>query len=65
MKNGDGTYDYTATGSPGGQIIYVSPRHRAIVVHNGAGGDPMVWAMIARSIIRDLQTRVPGPHPGE
>jgi CubicO group peptidase (beta-lactamase class C family) len=54
MNNEDGTFDYTATGSPGGQIIYVSPRHRAIVVHNGAGGDPMVWAMIARSVIKNL-----------
>ena len=54
MRNEDGTYDYTATGSPGGQIIYVSPRRRAIVVHNGASGDPMVWAMIARSIIKGL-----------
>ncbi|MBP7737774.1 MAG: serine hydrolase [Spirochaetes bacterium] len=54
MKNEDGTYDYTATGSPGGQIIYVSPRYRAIVVHNGTVGDPMVWAMIARSVIKNL-----------
>jgi len=55
MVNQDGTYDYTATGSPGGQIIYISPGHNAIVVHNGASGDPMVWAMIARSIIQNLK----------
>jgi CubicO group peptidase (beta-lactamase class C family) len=55
LLNRDGTYDYTATGSPGGQVIYISPGHNAIVVHNGASGNPMVWAMIARSIIRDLK----------
>jgi CubicO group peptidase (beta-lactamase class C family) len=55
IVNEDGTYDYTATGSPGGQIIYISPSHNAIVVHNGASGDPMVWAMIARSIIHGLK----------
>lgn len=30
------------------------PRHRAIVVDHGSSGDPMVWAMIARSIIKEL-----------
>ncbi len=55
IVNHDGSYDYTATGSPGGQIIYISPSHNAIVVHNGASGDPMVWAMIARSIIQGLR----------
>ncbi|MFA5078000.1 MAG: serine hydrolase [Dehalococcoidia bacterium] len=55
IVNEDGTYDYTATGSPGGQIIYISPSHNAIVVHNGASGDPMVWAMIARSIVHGLK----------
>ncbi len=55
IVNEDGSYDYTATGSPGGQIIYISPSHDTIVVHNGASGDPMVWAMIARSIIHGLK----------
>ncbi len=55
MRNDDGTYDFTATGSPGAQIIYVSPGRRAIVVHQGTGSDPMTWAMIARAIIRDLK----------
>jgi CubicO group peptidase (beta-lactamase class C family) len=55
IVNQDGTYDYTATGSPGGQIIYISPSHNAIVVHNGTSGDPMAWAMIARSIIHSLK----------
>ncbi len=55
IVNQGGTYDYTATGSPGGQIIYISPSHNAIVVHNGTSGDPMAWAMIARSIIHSLK----------
>jgi CubicO group peptidase (beta-lactamase class C family) len=55
INNEDGTYDFTATGSPGAQIIFVSPSHRAIVVHQGTGSDPMTWAMIARSIIRNLK----------
>lgn len=54
INNEDGSYDFIATGSPGAQIIYVSPSCRAIAVHNGAGSDPMTWAMIARSIIRHL-----------
>ena len=31
LVNNDGTYDFTATGSPGGQIIYISPQNNAIV----------------------------------
>jgi len=55
LRNPDGSYDYAATGSPGGQLIFVSPVSKAIVVHNGKSGDPMVWAMIARALIHGLQ----------
>jgi CubicO group peptidase (beta-lactamase class C family) len=54
MHNQDGTYDYAALGHYG-QIIYISPTNKAIAVRNGASGNPLEWATIARSVIQSLK----------
>ena len=53
LENGE--YDYFGSGALG-QFLYVSPRHRAIVVRHGTGWGGMIWwPEIFRNMLDALQ----------
>jgi CubicO group peptidase (beta-lactamase class C family) len=54
MKNGDGTFDYFASGNLG-QIIYVSPSRNAVAVRFGREPDHSYrWAFIVRAFLDQI-----------
>lgn len=55
LKNKDNTYDYFASGNLG-QIIYVSPASKTVVVRlGGQAGEMFQWPFFIRELIRQIR----------